>query len=234
MKKNIAIFFLNVFLIACFFFIIRQTSEYKESKSFKTDNTFAVVNFDKLSQPGEETKFQSYTAHKASLVKTFAARHKANMSKNLFNNNGQSDAVFATNPEDINNQKDKNGAIKKFTKNTDSKYRYSYFSQTKEEEFSKNLGRSADGFLAYSSSINVSGSGNSVFNLSQTLANNNVTNPKLTLDNNLDDEDPLDPGNGIDNDSFYNDVPIGDGTIFMLLLTLVFVVWKRRGIIHNS
>ena len=234
MKKNIAIFFLNVFLIACFFFIIRQTSEYKESKSFKTDNTFAVVNFDKLSQPGEETKFQSYTSHKASLLKALAARHKANRGKRPVNINNTDDAVFATSPEDINNQPEKSITIKKSVKNAGSDLHYSYFSQSKSDEFSKNSNRYTEGNIAYSGSVSMSASGNNSFAFAQTIANSKVTNPKLTLNNNLDTEDPFDPGNGIDNNSYYNDVPVGDGTLFLLLLTLVFVVWKRRGIIHNS
>lgn len=234
MKKNIAIFFLNVFLIACFFFIIKQTSEYKENKSFKTNNTFDVVNFDKLSHPADETKFQSFTAHKVALIRKVANRSKGNKGKNSLNNNNISDAVFATSPEDINNQPEKNATLKKLSKNTESKFHYSYFSETRDVDIYKNSGRYTEGNISYANSIKVTGSENNGVTFAQTLANNNVKNPKLTLDNNLDDEDPFDPGNGVDNDSFYNDVPIGDGTVFMLLLTLLFVVWKGRSLIHNS
>ena len=70
MKKNIAIFLLNAYLIACCYFIITQTSEHKQSRSYRTDQNFAVVQFDKLSQANEDTKFQSYTAHKNAGIKS--------------------------------------------------------------------------------------------------------------------------------------------------------------------
>jgi hypothetical protein len=47
------------------------------------------------------------------------------------------------------------------------------------------------------------------------------------LDNNLDNEDPFNEGNGNDNESYYNDVPVGDGTIVLIIMALVFVGWKR-------
>lgn len=235
MKKNIAIFFLNAFLIACFFFIIKQSSEYKESISFRSKNSFAVVQFDKLSQKNEDTKFQSYTAHKNAGIKTAIGKLNNIKGKHSNKSSNSEDAVFESLPTNLLDQSNRKSITVKSSKDNQNGYNYTYFGRKIEDGIPSNAGGSgyADNYNSSAKSMNIMGQGNYNYSFARSLAYNSLSSPKLTLDNNLNDEDPFNPGNGNDNDSFYNDVPVGDGTVIMLIMLMIFVGWKRRKLIHN-
>ena len=229
MKKNIAIFLLNAYLIACCYFIITQTSEHKQSRSYRTDQNFAVVQFDKLSQANEDTKFQSYTAHKNAGIKTAVGMQKNFKGRNSTSIGNGDDAVFESLPVNLLDASNSKSIAVKANKGNQNGYNYTYFGQKTDNEFPNNSGSgaSADNFASSSKSINLLGQGNFNYSFTRSLAYNNLTSPKLTLDNNLDNEDPFNEGNGNDNESYYNDVPVGDGTIVLIIMALVFVGWKR-------
>ena len=60
---------------------------------------------------------------------------------------------------------------------------------------------------------------------SNQLAYNNLSKPRMTLGSgNEGDEDPFNPGGGGDNELYYNDVPVGDGSIMLLILALGYML----------
>ena len=56
---------------------------------------------------------------------------------------------------------------------------------------------------------------------------NHVSAPFKTLGTGTqNDEDPFNPGGGTDNPGTYNDCPVGDGTWFLLFVSLIFITYK--------
>lgn len=51
---------------------------------------------------------------------------------------------------------------------------------------------------------------------------------KFLSGNSTTGEDDFDPGAGTDPDGTYNDAPLGDGTAFLFLLSMLYVVFKKR------
>ena len=70
--------------------------------------------------------------------------------------------------------------------------------------------------------------------ISEQVPDNNINSPLVTkpMGAKNADEDPLDGGGGVDNGTVYNDsgggpsLPVGDGTSFLIILSIIFISIK--------
>lgn len=221
MKKNIIAFLINLIIIIGLFYVIRMPNNKSKDLGIRlmpSTNSIPISGFDKMIKGAADAKFQGLSSHSNMPSGKRSNRNSGNtVEANPFesvNADLGSNRLFSRNSKSkIKNQKNNNQyTLVGINNGQDIQSSHSAFGM-----LSVNMMRGTKTQQNQSNTYNTS--------ISNQLAYNNLSKPRMTLGGgNEGDEDPFNSGGGDDNEMFYNDVPVGSGTLSFLILILGYML----------